>query len=448
MQLFVKDRDFYNKVLKISIPVTIQNIIFISVNMIGTMMLGSFGETQLSASSLANQFQVIFMILCLGMGGGASVITAQYWGKKDIDRLKKAVTIMLRTMLAVALFFTAVTVLFPREIMSIYTTDAAIIEKGADFFKIGAFVYVFMGLSLTVTIILRSIGQLRVSLLSSSCSLIINVFVSWVFIFGKFGAPRLEIVGTAIGALTARIFETLVVVGYLLLFDKRIKYRIRDFFAKCGECAHEFLHYCVPVIISDLLLALGNNAVTVVMGRIGSEFVSANAITSITVQISTVFIQGLSNASSIITGNTLGKGKIPEAYHQGVTFLSLSTIVGLLAGGVIVLISPLIISGYNITESTRLITVQLMNAVGINVVFQAISSVMTKGVLRGGGDTKFLMAADVLFLWIASIPLGALAAFVFHLSPFWIFTLLKVDMIIKTFWCVFRLKSKKWIKIL
>ncbi len=171
------------------------------------------------------------------------------------------------------------------------------------------------------------------------------------------------------------------------------------------------------------------------------------AITAVTVQISTVFIQGISNASSVMTGNTLGEGDKERAYHEGITFFSMSALVGLMAGGFIILLSPYIINFYNITSETKGIAGQLMKAVGVIVVFQSVGSVMTKGVLRGGGDTKFLMVADILFLWVASIPLGYFAGLVLHLPVFWVYFFLKIDHVLKSVWCIKRLISKKWLKI-
>ena len=215
---------------------------------------------------------------------------------------------------------------------------------------------------------------------------------------------------------------------------------------KCGDLLKDYLRISIPVLVSDGLLAFGNSAVAMVMGRIGKEFVSANAITMVVQQLSTVFIQGISNASSIITGHTLGAGDTERAQRQGVTFLGLGTVIGVLAGGLIMILSWPVINCYNVTGETKAIAEQLMLAVGVIVIFQSMNSILTKGVLRGGGDTKFLMLADILFLWIASIPLGYLAGLVWHLPAFWIYTFLKIDQFIKAVWCVLRLGSKKWIK--
>ena len=204
----------------------------------------------------------------------------------------------------------------------------------------------------------------------------------------------------------------------------------------------------MPVLVSDSLLGLGNNAVAVVMGHIGAGFVSANAITTVTQQLSTVFIQGISQSSSIVIGHTIGAGNVARAQKEGITFLGLGTLVGIVAGGIIMAISPLVISFYNITPQTRDIAEQLMLAVGFIVIFQSMNSILTKGVMRGGGDTRFLMIADFLFLWIVSIPLGALAGLVWDLPPFWIYCCLKIDQVIKAIWCIFRLRSGKWIKVI
>ena len=87
-----------------------------------------------------------------------------------------------------------------------------------------------------------------------------------------------------------------------------------------------------------------------------------------------------------------------------------------------------------------------MDAMGIVIIFQAMNSILTKGLLRGGGDTRFLMVADILFLWCVSIPLGALAGLSWQWSGFAVFICLKLDQFIKAVWCLGRLKSRKWIK--
>lgn len=442
---YLGDRAFYRTLIAIAVPISLQSLITIGVNMMDTIMLGTMGEVALSGSSLANQFIMVFHICCMGIGMGASVLTSRFWGRKDLDSLRRSITIMLRICFVFGLLFAGVTFLIPESLMRIYTTEEAVIQAGVAYFRWSVPNYWLLGFSLTCTIVLRSVGQVKLPLFCSIGAFFINVFFNWVFIFGNLGAPRMEVAGAALGTLIARVFEFAVICGYFFFRDTRIGYRLRHLGMQCKSLVGEYLRISIPVLISDALLGLGNNAVAMVMGRIGASFVSANAITMVTQQLSTVFIQGTSNASAIITGHTLGEGKTEKAQKQGVTFLGLGLLIGLLAGGLILLLANPVIGCYNINQETRAIAQELMLAVGINVVFMSMNSILTKGVLRGGGDTKFLMVADILFLWVASIPLGALAGLVWHLPAFWIYTFLKIDQFIKAIWCVFRLAGKKWI---
>ena len=446
-KLFVKDKQFYKTALMLALPIVLQNMITIGVNIMDTVMLGSYGEIQLSGSSLANEFINIFHILCMGMGCGAAVLTAQFWGKKDLKALKSSVTIMMRICLTLAVLFTVVTVLAPSFIMSIFTDDPAVIEKGRIYFLWSAPTYLLMGISLTLTLILRSVRKVMVPLWTSIICFFVNIFFNWVFIFGHLGAPEMQIAGAALGTLIARVVETGIIGIYVFKVDKSIGFRVRDLFGSCGGLLKTYLKYSIPVLISDGMLALGNTMVSIIIGHISTEYVAANAIIATIVRLSTVFTQGLGQASSVMTGNALGQGERDRAYRQGVTFVTLSFLIGIFASGVILALSPFIIGLYNIEETTREIATQLMYAVAIMIVFQSSQSMLTKGVLRGGGDTKFLMIADVAFLWIASVPLGALCGLVWHLSPFIIYIALKIDWAIKSFICLFRLKSKKWIRV-
>lgn len=440
------DKEFYKKIASIALPISAQQLITVGVNLMDTVMLSSMGDAQLSASALGGQFINLFQIFCMGIGMGASVLTARYWGMKELTSLRKAVTIMLRFVIALSTAFTLATVFAPAFIMRIYTPETEIVDYGVLYLRWLIPTYFCIGLSLTCTIVLRSVGQVKIPLWSSIFAFFVNIFFNWVFIFGHLGAPRMEIAGAALGTLIARVFELVFICGHFFFRDKKIAYKIKDIMMRCGDLAREYFRVCIPVLISDGLLALGNNAVAMVMGRIGKTFVAANSVTTIVQQLSSVLTQGMSHASGIMTGHTMGEGNLEKAQRQGYTFLGLGFLLGCVAAGFILLLRGPIIDYYKVSAETKEIAWQLMDAIGFIVIFQAMNSVLTKGVLRAGGDTRFLMAGDILFLWVASIPLGILAAFVLHWPPFWIYTMLKIDQVIKCVWCYFRLRSRKWMK--
>ena len=443
---YLGDKELYLKMAKIAIPISLQSLITVGINLMDTIMLSKMGDAQISASSLAGQFINLFMICCMGIGMGASVLTSRFWGMQDKHSLKKTITIMLRFVVIFAAIFTAITIISPEWIMRIYSDEAPIITHGITYLKWMIPTYICTGLSLTCTIVLRTVGQVRIPLYCSISAFFVNVFFNWVFIFGKLGAPRMEIGGAALGTLIARVFELIFICGYFFFIDKRIRYRLKDVFMKCRDLLREYIRISIPVLISDGLLAFGNNTVAMIMGRIGETFVAANSVTMVVQQLSSVLTTGVCNASGIITGHTMGEGDIAKAQRQGYTFLFIGFIIGCFSALVIFLLRGPIINYYDISSEAKAIAWDLMNAIIIINIFQSMNSILTKGVLRAGGDTTFLMAGDILFLWVASIPLGYLAGLKWGLPSFWIYTFLKIDQIIKCIWCYFRLRSGKWLK--
>ena len=446
MNLISRDKKFYRQVAGIAVPIALQGFITTGVNMMDTLMIGIVGETQLSAVSLANQFISIYQILCMGIGMGASVLVARYYGMGDRDSLKKTVAIMVRLCVGMAALFCLVTAFFPEWIMGIYTVEDAIISNGVRYLEYSVITYFLLGLSLTSTIVLRNVQKVKLPLYTSIGAFFINVGANYVFIFGKFGFPEMGVAGAAVGTLIARVFEFGMICGYLFLRDQEIGVRISDVFQKVGNLWREYIRISIPVLLSDGILAIGNNSVAMVIGRLGESFVAANAVTAMTQQLSTTVIQGFSQAGAIVTGYTLGEGDKDKAREQGYAFLGIGILFGAIGAGIIMLIAEPMITAYNLSTQTQEIARELMRAISLIVLFQATNSIMTKGVLRGGGDTKILMVADNIFLWVASIPLGILAGLVLHLPAFWIYFFLKVDQVLKAVWCVIRLRSGKWIK--
>lgn len=153
--------------------------------------------------------------------------------------------------------------------------------------------------------------------------------------------------------MISRLFEVCVICGYFWFKDEKIGYRLRHFFIRCRDLVPEYFRIGLPVLISDTLLGLGNSMVSVVMGHMSAAFVAANSITSVTQQLSTVFTSGIGQAAAILTGNTLGEGRVEEARSQGYTFAAMGAIIGACCACMIFLISGPVVNAYNIAQETR-----------------------------------------------------------------------------------------------
>ncbi len=181
----VEGREFYERVLHIMIPVALQSAINMGVNMLDTMMLGSFGEIQLSASSLANQFYNIFYIANLGIIGGSSVLASQYWGAGEKENVRTTFNMAIRLSILFSLLFALLTWFFPNGIMRLYTTEADVIEQGVRYLRITTFVYLVHGTSLVAAQLMRAVGAAHLGLVVSIVSFVVNIGANYTFIFGK-----------------------------------------------------------------------------------------------------------------------------------------------------------------------------------------------------------------------------------------------------------------------
>lgn len=443
---YVGDSELYRKIVRYALPISAQSVVAVGMNMIDTVMLAKMGDAQISAASLAGQYVTLFLVCAMGLGMGASVLTNRYWGMSDRHSLKQAVTVMLRWELLITAVFTAVGFLFPRGIMRVFSSDKEILRYGTQYLRWLLPAYFCMAYSQGCTIVLRSAGEMLLPLIGSVLALGVNAGLNWVFINGNLGAPRMEIAGAALATTIAWAVQLLFICGYFFFAERKIEYRLSDLKIECGTVQKEYFRISVPVLVSDGLLGLGSSAISVVMGQMGQTFAAANSVTMVVQQLSTVLHHGTAGAAGIITGHTLGAGDQERARKEGYAFVLVGVVIGVLAALGIMLLRKPIIDYYNVSAEAKEIAGGLLNALLIVVVFQSVNGVLTKGVLRAGGDTRFLMVADVLFLWAASIPLGVMAAFVWNLPAVVVFELLKVDQIIKCIWCLLRLHSGKWIK--
>lgn len=440
-----RDKNFYKLLLSISLPIGIQNLITFAVSMVDTLMLGTLGEVQLSSTAIANNLFFMLMVLMFGLAGGSNIMISQYWGKRDTRTIRKILAIMYRGCLIITTIFIVIAAVFPEQFMSIFTTDMAVIESGASYLRIVCIGYIFYSLTNCTIMILRSVKTVKIAMVVYSISLVVNAFFNWVFIFGNLGAPAMGVKGAAIATVIARIVEFTIVIIFMIFFEEKIKLRPKHFIKIDKIILKDYVSNCTPVLFNELLWSTGSSMISIVVGRMGTDVVAANSINNVVFQFVTIFIFGVSNAASVIIGNTIGEGNKEKAKEYAFTIGAVSLLMGLVASAMVFFVRPIVVDFYNVAESTKAIAMQIMSVTSIIVIFQSLGINLMMGVLRGGGDAKFVLINDILFMWVVAIPLGFISAFVWELPVFAVFFIIKIDEIIKSFISVFRVISGKWI---
>lgn len=446
MPLLTRDKEFYSLILKIAVPISLQNLITFLVGMMDTVMLGKLGEVELSASALGNQLFFIFMITGFGIANGANVMIAQYWGRGDEKTIRSIFSFVYKLSLALGIIFGLAALLVPSTVMSIFTKDADVIAQGARYLRIMSPCYLFYSITSPTMIMLRSVHTVHIAIIVNITSLVVNVFFNWVFIFGNLGAPAMGVAGAAVGTLIARGCEVIIAVCFMAFFEKKVRLRLSDLLSFDRTLLRDFGQNVLPVTINEIMWSLGASIIAIIVGRMGTEYVAANSISSVLNQLVTVVIFGMASSAAVIIGNTIGRGDIEKTLERARSFMVLAACTGIVAGLVTFFARPLVVSIYNVSDTTRDIAMQIMGSMAIIVFFQSIASTSMMGILRGGGDARFVAVADVTFLWLISAPVGALCGLVFHLPVWIVFLVLKSDEAIKCVAAVLRLAGGRWLR--
>lgn len=441
-----KEKKFYMLLLSIALPIAIQNLITFAVSMIDTLMLGSLGEVELSAAAISNNLFFVFMILNFGLAGGSNIMISQYWGREDRKSIEKILAIMYRVCIVLSLVFIAIAALIPRQFLSIFTTDLAVIDAGEHYLRVVSIGYLFYALTNCTIMMLRSVKTVKISMVVYSISLCVNAFFNWVFIFGNLGAPKLGVTGAAIGTVLARIAEFTVILIFMIFFEKKLHLKVKNLLKVDRRMIKDYFRTCTPVVFNEFLWSIGSSMIAVIVGRLGTEVVAANSINSVANQFVTVFIFGVSSATAVIIGNTIGEGKYEKAKEYASTITLLVVILGAVAGGLTYILRPFVINLYNVSDATKAIAMDIMAVSSIIVFFQAMANTTMIGILRGGGDVKFVLVNDVIFMWIVAIPLGFLAAFLWKLPIIAVFFIMRSDEVLKVIMSIMRIVSGKWVK--
>ena len=448
MSLFVKDKPFYKAFFSMTAIIALQNLITFAVNLADNVMIGGYSQDALSGVAMVNQIQFLLQMVVGGIGNGITVLGAQYWGKKQIEPIRRVTSIgMVLAIGASALMMLAV-YFFPSQVLSLLTNEQAVIAEGKKYLVIICYSYILFAITNVLLASLRSVETVRIGFVVTLTALAVNVVLNYGLIYGRLGMPEMGVEGAAIATLISRIVEFLIVVIYALLFDKKIGWKPKDLLHLDGSLFRDYIRVGMPLILSSSIWGLAMSAQTAILGRMGGETIAANSIATTIFQVITVVTYGSASASSVVIGKAVGEGDIPRVKAYSKTLQIIYIFIGILTGLVLWLCKDFIISLYSITEETRALTVEFIAVLSVTVIGTSYQCACLTGIVTGGGDTKFVLINDLIHQWLIVIPSAFLSAFVFH-APLWVtFACLKSDQVLKCFVAIVKVNRYKWIRVL
>ena len=436
---------FYPKILKLVIPIVIQNLLSAAVNSADVVMLNYVGQSSISAVSLASNYANVLFMVYYGLGTGASMLCAQYWGKKDLQPIRIVEGIALRFSILITLVFSSFALFAPRLMMQLFTKDAELITIGAGYLRVMSVTYLCWCIVEIYLSILRSIGRVTVSMCLNILAFVLNIFLNAVFIFGLFGAPKLGATGVAMATALSRIIE---LIGCIIvsLCSHDIRLNPAYMFLRNKLLVRDFIHLALPALLNDISWSVAFSMYSVILGHLGTDAVAANSLVIVVRNFGTVLCFGTASAGGILLGNVMGQGNLELARSYARKILKLTVITGAVGGVLILAVTPFVLHFASLTDTAMHYLKYMLLINSYYIMGAAVNTTLIAGVFRAGGDSRFGMICDTVDMWCYAVPLGFIAAFVFKLPVMVVYFLLCTDEFVKWPWVIKRYKSEKWLK--
>lgn len=441
----VKKDDFYRQMFKLAIPIIIQNLLSAAVNSSDVIMLNYVGQSAISAVSLAANYSNILFMVYYGLGTGASLLCAQYFGKKNMQAIHAVEGIALRFSLAISALVALAAFTMPQRMLLLFTSDQELIAIGSSYIRIMGITYLCWGVTEIYLAILRSIGRVTISMTLNMLAFGLNILLNAMFIFGLFGAPKLGVTGVAIATASSRLIQLIACVIVSLL-SKDVKLNPAYMFIRSKTLLNDFVHLSLPALGNDLSWSVAFSMYSVILGHLGTEAVAANSLVTVVRNVGSVFCFAIASAGTILLGRVMGQGELEKSKSYASRMLKMTVVAGAVGGVIVLAVTPFVLRFASLNDTAMHYLEYMLLINSYYIMGSAVNTALIAGVFRAGGDTKFGLICDTIDMWVYAVPLGFFAAFVLKLPVLWVYFLLCTDEFVKWPWVIRHYRKGEWAK--
>ena len=445
MEVKINKRAFYRKLITLALPIALQSLMLALVAACDALMLGKVEQNEMTAVSLATQVQFVQNMFVFAVTGAGAVLGAQYWGKRDREKMQEIFDLMLVLSGMISLIFFLACEFIPVGLMHIFSKDKVIIEIGAKYLQIAGWSYLITGISQCYLTMMKITDRVIESAVASSAAVVLNIVFNYIFIFGKLGLPAMNSRGAAIATMIARVMEMLLSLGFTL-GKEHIRPALGKLFKIDKQLTQSFVKQLLPLMGGSLLWGVGFTSYTAIIGHMNSDAAAANSIASVVRDLICCICNGIGSAAGIMVGNEMGAGRLETGKAYGIKLKNISYIIGFISTGLVLAVTPIVVSSMELTEEARSYLTGMMIIMSIYMIGRCVNTVSINGVLDGGGDTVFDMYSLFVTMWCIAVPLALLGAFVFHFPVLVVYACTCLDEVGKIPWVMYRIKKYKWVK--
>ena len=451
-----KDKQFYKDFFSVWSVLVLFNIITLGVNLLDNVMVSAYSEAAMAGVSAVNQVQFLFQQLLLGAGDAVVVLGSQYWGQKRTQPIKRFFVGALLLGTALSLLFFAASAITPAGVVYLFTDDPAIHAAGVEYLRVMKYSFLVFAVTNLLLSVLRSVETVKIGFWVSVSTLLVNGGLNYLLIEGHLGAPRLGVTGAAIATLAARIVELAVVLFYLLRLDQKLTWRLRDFFSMDKLLVKDYLRLVRPFLFTSLMFGGAVMLQTVILGHLeetgtGGSTIAANSIASTLYQMLKVAIVGASSAAAVLIGKAIGSGRMDVIKSYAKTLQLMFVGIGICTSTLLFLLRAPIVGLYaaispDLSPETRQMALDFILVLCVTGFGTAYQMPVATGIIRGGGDAKFVLINDLISIWGIVIPVSLLAAFVLRWPPVAVIACLNADQVFKCGAACIKVNRYRWMK--
>ena len=436
--------EFMKSLCKIAIPVTLQSMLQASFSIVDQIMIGQLGETNISAVGLCGNFSLIFSVVIGAISTVAGILIAQFIGAEDIKEAWSSFDLSLICGIIISALFLLAAGILPLQILGLYTKDMSIINTGAVYFRIVAFSYIPMAVSNILSAWLRCREHATIPFLASFGAVAVNTGLNYLLIFGKSGLPCMGIKGAAIATLISQLFNLIfIVIGFISSIRKDGDKPVLSLHFK-KLTIRDYLIMIMPILVSEFLWSLGQNVESAVYGHLGISNLAAYTLTCPIQGLIVGALSGLSAAAGVMIGKRLGGKEYDEAYEESKKIMYAGLIGSLVVSALLILLAGEYTRLYRVNHSVKELGKILLIIFALYAPVKVENMILGGGIIRSGGNTKIIMAIDIVGTWCIGIPLCLLAAYIFKWDIVGVYTLLTTEEIFRLVVSLIIFKRRKW----
>ena len=438
-------KDLISRLVKLSVPIALQNLFFVLGNSVTTFMTGRLGELPIAATGLSNQLFFILSLVQFGVSSGGSIFTAQFWGNGDRKSIIHTLGVSLVLGILAGGIFMLIALGFPNVFLKIFTDDADVVSTAAGLLRIAGISFLFTPTINTYAHILRTTGNVKLPMFVSTTGVLLNTLLGYGLIFGKLGMPELGVIGAPTANLAARAAECILLIWLVYRLKTPLAAPLRQIFSFDRNFLKKILRKVLPVASNELFWALGISAYSAIYARLGTNSYAAVTIKDTMENLMFVPFIGVTSACAIMVGNTIGAGKAEKAQiivRQAFFFnVMLAVVLGIVLG---IFRFP-IISVFKLTPATQKLAANMLLVLSAALWVRTSNFVFFIGMMRSGGDTRFAYFMDAGAMWLVGVPLALAGAFLFHLPVHFVYLLVMAEESLKFAVSLWRYRSRRWI---